>query len=203
MSPSEAPCPVLGLLGGIAAGKTTVARMLAGLGARVVSADAIGHAALADPAVRDRIAARWGPAVLDPAGRVDRGRLAGQVFADPAEVAALEALTHPAILAEMQRQIAQARAAGATAIVLDAPLLVEVEFDRLCDCLVFVDCPDGVRRARAAQRGWDPAELARRERLQRPLDAKRARARFVIDGNASLETTLRQVQELWQEILAR
>ncbi|MBM4042475.1 MAG: dephospho-CoA kinase [Planctomycetes bacterium] len=203
MDTREGHCPVVGLLGGIAAGKTTVARMLAGLGARVVSADAIGHAVLADPAVRDRIAARWGPAVLDAAGCVDRGRLARRVFDDPVEAAALEAITHPAILAEMQRQIADARAAGAPAIVLDAPLLVEVEFDRLCDHLIFVDCSEDVRRARAAQRGWDPAELARRERLQRPLEAKRAKARFVIDGTASLQTTFQQVQELWQEILAR
>jgi len=203
MSSREAACPVLGLLGGIGAGKTTVARMLGDLGARVVFADAIAHEVLADPAVRDRIAGRWGPAVLDPAGGVDRGRLGHRVFADAAEVAALEAITHPAILAEMQRQVAEARAAGAAAIVLDAPLLVEAELDRVCDCLVYVDCPEDVRRARAAERGWGPAELARRERLQQPLDSKRARARFVIDGNASLETTFRQVQALWEETLAQ
>jgi len=203
MSPSEGVCPVIGLLGGIAAGKTTVARMFGDLGARVVSADPIGHAVLADPGVRDRIVARWGRGVLDPAGNVDRARLAHRAFGDPEELAALEAITHPAILVEMQRQIADARNAGVPAIVLDAPLLMEVQFDSLCDLLVFVDCPAEVRQARAVRRGWDPAEIARRERRQQPLDAKRARSRFVIDGHAPLETTFQQVQELWQETLAR
>ncbi len=194
---------MIGLLGGIAAGKTTVARMLAGLGARVVCADAIGHAALAEDAVRDAIVARWGKEVLDGAGQVDRSRLARRVFADPAETAALEAMTHPFILAEMRRQVAEARAAGAPAIVIDAPLLVEAGLDGLCDVLVFVDCPQEVRAARAAERGWEPAELARRERLQSPLETKRARARFVINGSTSPETTYRQVQELWAETHAR
>lgn len=199
MSLGEGGCPVFGLLGGIAAGKTAVARMLGELGARVVCADAIGHDVLGRPEVRDRVAARWGRAALDAEGRVDRAKLAEQVFADPAELAALEAVTHPAILAEVQRQIAEARRAGAPAVVVDAPLLLETQLEGLCDVLVFVDCPLEVRLARAAGRGWDPAELLRRERLQQPLDAKRARARFVIDGSVSLETTFRQVQELWQE----
>ncbi len=200
---SEGPCRVIGLLGGIAAGKTTVAKMFAGLGARVVDADAIGHAALAEPEVRGQVVARWGRGVLDAAGGVDRAALARRVFADPAEVAALEAITHPAILGEMRRLIDAARRDGAPAVVVDAPLLVEAGLAELCDVLVFVECPQEVRRARAAERGWDPAELARRERLQRPLELKRARARLVVDGNAALETTFRQVQELWQETLAR
>ncbi len=194
---------MIGLLGGIAAGKTTVARMLAALGARSVNADEIGHAVLGQPAVRDRVVALWGEGVLGPDGRVDRAKVARKAFSGPQELAALEAVTHPAILAELRRQIAAARAAGAPAIVLDAPLLVETRLDAVCDALVFVDCPREVRLRRAAERGWDAAELARRERLQTPLDVKRARARFVIDGHGPLETTTRQVQELWQEIRER
>jgi len=194
---------VIGLLGGIAAGKTAVAGMLARLGARVISADAIGHAVLAEPGTRQRIVARWGAEVLDAAGRVDRGKLARRAFAGAAEHAALEAITHPAILEELRRQVAAARAASPPAIVVDAPLLMEAGLDAACDVLVFVECPEELREARARERGWDAAELARRQRLQQPLEAKRARARFVIDGGASLETTFQQVQELWQEILAR
>jgi len=194
---------VIGLLGGIAAGKTTVARMLAELGAWPVNADEIGHAVLAQPGVRGQLVALWGHGVMAPDGSVDRAKVARKAFSEPKELAALEAITHPAILAELHRQIAAARAAGAPAIVVDAPLLVETELDAVCDALVFVDCPREVRRRRAAERGWDADELARRERLQTPLDVKRARARFVIDGNGPLETTTRQVQELWQEIRER
>lgn len=203
MSVSEGQCRVIGLLGGIAAGKTTVAKMLAGLGARVVDADVIGHRVLAEPGVRERIVARWGTGVLDAAGRVDRGALAQRVFKDPAELAALEAITHPAILAEIRRQIEEARRNGAPAIVVDAPLLLEAGLAELCDVLVYVRCPRSERLARAAKRGWDPAELARRESRQQPIGAKRARARFVIDGYGTLENTFKQVQELWQETLAR
>jgi dephospho-CoA kinase len=203
MKPSEGACPVIGLLGGIAAGKSAVAAMFAKLGARVVSADAIGHAVLAELEIRQRIAARWGAEVLDAAGRVDRGKLAERAFAGPAEHAALEAITHPAILDELRRQIASARAASPPAIVVDAPLLVEAGLDAACDVLVFVECPEELRGARVRERGWDAAELARRQRLQQPLEAKRARARRVIDSGVSLETTFQQVQELWQEILAR
>jgi len=203
MSPSERYPPVIGLMGGIAAGKSAVARMLADLGAVVISADDIGHAVLAEPDIRDRVVARWGQDVVGPDGRVDRRSLGQKVFDSPDELAALEAVTHPAILAAMQRRIADARAAGAPAIVVDAPLLAESGLDGVCDVLVFVACPLETRQARAAARGWDPAELARRERHQHPLEAKRARARYSIDGGVCLETTFQQVQELWQETLDR
>jgi len=203
MGSTKGSCPVIGLLGGIAAGKTTVARMLGDLGAAVICADEIGHAVLAAPAVRERIVARWGDGVVGADGSVDRAKLAQRAFSSRDELAALEGITHPAILADLRRQIAQARSAGAAAVVVDAPLLVETALDALCDALVFVDCPRAVRLARAAARGWDAAELARREALQTSPEAKRARARFTIDGSLSPETTTRQVQELWQGILGR
>lgn len=203
MRPTKRLCPVIGLLGGIASGKTTVARMLARLGARVVDADAIGHAALAEPAVRQKVIERWGSEVVGPDGNVDRAALARKVFADPAALAALEAITHPAILAEMRRQVEAARRDGAPAVVVDAPLLTEAGLAQECDVLAFVECPLETRLARAAERGWHAEELLRRESLQRPLELKRATARVVIDGSASLETTFLQVQELWQETLAR
>ena len=202
MSPSEGHPPVIGLLGGVASGKSTVARMLAEQGATLVSADEIAHAVLARPEVRDRIVARWGREVLAGGGQVDRAKLGERVFADPQELAALEAITHPAILAAMRQQIAGAQgSADVAAVVVDAPLLIEAELDALCDLLVFVDTPLETRLARAAGRGWDASELRRRERHQQPLEAKRGRARFIIENDSTLETTLEQVQQLWQETL--
>jgi dephospho-CoA kinase len=203
MSPGKGHPPVIGLLGGIAAGKTAVAGMLAQLGATVVSADDIGHAVLDRPAIRARIVARWGADVLGEDGRVDRGQLARKAFADPQELLALEALMHPPILDAMRQQIAQARRSPAVrAVVVDAPLLVEAGLDRDCDVLVFVDCPREVRLARVAARGWEAGELDRREGRQQALDVKRQRARFILDAHAPFETTSQQVQQLWQEILA-
>ncbi len=203
MSPSEGQPPVIGLLGGIAAGKTAIAEMFARLGARVVSADEIAHAVLNEPRTRDRIVARWGGEVLGPAGHVGHRALAERVFGDAQEVAALEAITHPPILAKMREQIAAARSSpNEVAIVVDAPLLLEAELDTLCDALVFVDCPREVRLARvAAERGWDAAELDRRESHQEPLETKRQRADHVVNTGSSPETTFQQVQQLWQEAL--
>jgi dephospho-CoA kinase len=202
MSPSEGQPPVIGLLGGIAAGKTAVATMLAELGATLVSADAIAHAVLDRPQTRERIAARWGGEVVGDNGKVDRERLAERVFGEPQELAALEAITHPAIVAALRQQIEEARRSQDTvAVVVDAPLLLETELDGLCDVLVLVECPREERLARAAARGWDPEELGRREAHQQPLGLKRERADVVIQGSASLETTFQQVQQLWQRTL--
>ena len=202
MSPSEGQPPVIGLLGGIAAGKTTVAEMLAQLGAALVSADAAAHAVLDRPQTRERIVARWGDEMVDDNGKIDRERLAGCVFGDPQELAALEAITHPAIVAALRQQIDEAhRSQDTVAVVVDAPLLLEADLDGLCDILVFVECPREVRLARAAARGWDPDELDRREGHQQPLELKRERADATIDGSATLETTLQQVQQLWQRTL--
>ena len=202
MSPHGGHPPVIGLLGGIAAGKTAVAEMLAELGATLVSADAIAHAVLDRPETRDRIVARWGDGVLADHGRIDRERLAACVFGEPQELAALEAITHPAIVAALRRQIDQAlRCEDTVAVAVDAPLLLEADLDGLCDVLVFVDCPREGRLTRAEARGWDAAELDSREGHQRPIELKRECADVIIDGNTSLETTFRQVQQLWRRTL--
>ena len=202
MSPSEGRPPVIGLLGGIAAGKTTVARMLADLGATCICADETAHTVLERPDIRERIVARWGQGAVGADQTVDRAFLAERVFADREELAALEAITHPAIVASIRDQIARVRgSADVAAVVVDAPLLVETELDGLCDVLILVDCPREVRLARAAERGWGPGELDCRERRQQALDAKRQRARFTIEGDVPLETTFQQVQQLWLEVL--
>ncbi|MFW6164412.1 MAG: dephospho-CoA kinase [Planctomycetota bacterium] len=193
---------MIGLLGGIAAGKTTVAEMLGRLGATVLSADAIAQRVLERPETRDRVVARWGEAVVGDDGKVDRERLAAEVFGEPEELAALEAITHPAIVTELRQQIDAARRSQETvAVVVDAPLLLEADLDGLCDLLVFVECPRPARLARARDRGWDAAQLDRREGHQQPLEAKREQADVLIDGNAPLKTTFRQVQQLWRRTL--
>lgn len=202
MSPLKGQPPVLGLLGGIASGKTTIARQLVELGARVVSADDVAHDVLERPQTREWVVARWGPDTLGDDGKIDREKLGHRVFEDTQELAALEAITHPDIVTTLRRQIEEARRSqDVMAVVVDAPLLLEAELDGLCDHLVFVECPLEVRRARAVARGWDPDELDRREAHQRPVELKRQCADVIIEGDKPLETTLQQVQQLWQETL--
>ncbi|MBL7223475.1 MAG: dephospho-CoA kinase [Candidatus Brocadiae bacterium] len=203
MSSPEGQPPVIGLLGGIAAGKTAVAAMLERLGARIVSADVIAHEVLADPQTRGRITARWGEQVVGPSGAIEHGALAERIFGDAEELAALEAITHPPILARMREQIHAACESGnVAAVVVDAPLLLEAELDAECDALIFVDCPRDERLKRAAaERGWEADELDRREAHQEPLDVKRDRAEYVVSTDCSPDTTFQQVKELWQEAL--
>ena len=202
MSPLKGHPPIIGLLGGIAAGKTTVARQLVELGAAAVSADDVAHDVLDKPQTRERVVARWGPDTLGDDGKIDREKLGRHVFEDTQELAALEAITHPDIVTTLRRQIDEAgRSQDVVAVVVDAPLLLEAELDGLCDHLVFVECPLEVRRARSIARGWDRGELDRREALQRPVELKRQCADFIIEGHKPLETTLQQVTQLWQETL--
>jgi dephospho-CoA kinase len=182
--------PVIGLVGGIGSGKSLVGSMLADLGCLVCHSDELARSALADPAVRDELVRWWGREVLDPSGAVDRRAVAGKVFADPAERKRLEALLHPRIESARRRTFAAAPP-GTRALVIDAPLLLEVGLDRECDAMIYIDSPRADRLRRLAEtRGWDSAELERRESAQWPLDRKRAAAHHVL-VNAGNQPALR------------
>lgn len=192
---------VIGLLGGVASGKSLVAQMLQEFGAGVLDADRAGHAVLELAPVIAAIHARWGGAVADGNGEIDRKRLAKIVFAPPPagprERKALEAITHPEIRRAL---IAQAEAywvAGVRECVLDAPLLLEAGWDAWCDVLLFVDSRWPVRCARAATRGWTEAELRAREWVQRSVEEKRRRADWVIDNSGTPAETRAQVERFW------
>ena len=196
--------PTIGLMGLPGSGKSTVAGILAASGCGVIDADALARAALDESAVREQLVAWWGPGVLDGQGRVDRRALGRIVFEEAAERERLESLVHPRVAAGRAAQ--RERLAGdpeIRAIVEDCPLLLEVGLDRECDALVLVDAPREVRLERVrGTRGWDEAELARREKNQWPLDIKRDRAQYVIVNDADPAATRRQVHTTLLEILA-
>ena len=173
--------PVIGLAGGIGAGKSAVARVMAELGCVVSDSDALARAALERDDVRAQLVSWWGDGVVGVDGTVDRGAVARIVFGDEAERLRLEALVHPLVRVSRGEAIERAEAAGARAFVIDAPLLFEAGLDAECDVVVFVDAPRAVRLARVRQhRGWDEAELARRESAQLGNDEKRRRADVVV-----------------------
>ncbi|MBL8752534.1 MAG: dephospho-CoA kinase [Planctomycetes bacterium] len=182
---------VIGLVGGIAAGKTAVAQAFAAHGFEPVDADRLARAVTADAGVLGELAAALGPDVVRD-GALDRAAVAERVFRDPAARARLEAITHPRIRVRILQALTTARAHDRPAL-LDAPLLFEVGLEVFCDHVVFVHASDAVRRSRAAGRGWAPEELARREAAQLPLAAKRARADSTIDNDGDLGTMQAQV----------
>ncbi len=201
MRVNESRKPVIGLAGGIGSGKSTVARMLADLGCVVADSDAAARAALEDPAIRDRIVAQWGSEILDDAGRIDRSKMAAIVFSDPQQRRQLESITHPWIEARRREQF-DAAPADAPALVIDAPLLFEAGLDAECDAVIFVDTPREVRLSRVRDnRGWDEAELRRREDSQLPLDAKRFRADDIVFNNGDVCELEEQVRQCLNSIV--
>ncbi len=190
--------PVVGLIGGIGSGKSRVSALLARHGARVLSGDEAGHEALRQPDVRARVVERWGPDVLDAGGAVDRRRLAARVFADPAELKALEAIVWPWIGRRLREQVEEARADPAVRfVVLDAAVLLEAGWGEACDRVVYVHTPRAVRLRRLAeQRGWTAKEVQAREQAQLPLTEKARRADDALDNSGSPEALARQIDEL-------
>lgn len=195
--------PVIGLCGGVGAGKTEVARLLAELGCVVVNSDELARQALRDPAIVAALKQWWGDGILDSTGMVDRSRVAAIVFNDPAERRRLEGLTHPWI-ERRRRAIFAAAPPGTKALVIDAPLLLEVGLDRECDAVIFVEADQAARLARVRQsRGWDERELNRREAAQLPLDEKRRRADDIIVNTGDLNSLREQVRRVFEQILLR
>lgn len=192
---------VIGVLGGVASGKTFVARALAELGAGVLDADGVGHEVLRTPEVEEVVRRQWGEGVFGPDGHVDRKRLAEIVFGDSPSAAEsrkrLEQILHPEIGRRLQREAERMAAAGVPAAVLDAPLLAEAGWVKQCDLLIFVEAPRALRLARAQQRGWNEKDFAAREGVQESLDSKRRLADWVIDTSRSPEDTRAQVERFW------
>lgn len=189
---------VIGLLGGIGSGKSTVAAMLAKRGAIVLDADRMAHACLAEPDVVAAIIALLGSDVLGADGAIDRARVAARVFSDETARRALNAIIHPRVRERMERELDRALANDAPLVVLDVPLLLESPLDRRCDARLFIEVPEAQRRHRVqSTRGWDPEELARRERAQRSLDEKRRAAEFILDNARPTAAVERDVDELF------
>lgn len=195
---------IIGLAGGVASGKSTVAREFAKHGAEVIDADEYGHLALKQPELRGHIVAAFGTGVLGSAGEIDRVKLGQAVFGDAARLKALADITHPWIRAEIRKRLdALKRQQGLKAVVLDISLLLESgAYEDDLDAVVFVDVPEAERERRAqASRGWRTGEVARRQSHQMPLDRKRARADAVVNNGVPLNELAAQVADLWKQFV--
>jgi dephospho-CoA kinase len=196
-----ASAPVVGLTGGIGSGKSTVARLLAGLGAHVIDADKIGHevyrpGAEAYAAVVDA----FGRGVVAPDGTIDRRALGAIVFADPAALARLNALVHPAIAREIQRRIAAAREAGDTPVVVEAAIMIEAGwrfFDRVW--AVIAPREDAIARV-VAERGLTAGQVEQRMRTQASDEERRRVADLVIENDGTLDALRARVEAAWRTL---
>jgi dephospho-CoA kinase len=189
---------VIGLLGGMGSGKSRVAAQLAKHGARIIDADQLGHEALKRSAIREELVGRWGREILDETGNIVRGRVAGIVFADEAQRRELEAVVHPYIGERIREEIANAQSdPRVKLIVLDAAIMLETGWNKVCDRLLYVHAPRTARLRRLAdQRGWTEKEVEAREHAQVSLTEKASRADGAIDNSGSPESLARQVEDL-------
>lgn len=188
---------LVGLTGGIGSGKSTVSALLAGRGAVIVDADAITRE-LQQPGqpVLTAIVERFGPEVLTPAGALDRPKLASVVFGDPEALAALNAIVHPAVGAEVLRRIDEQRGTDAV-VVLDIPLLVEGgRYAVQAVVVVDVDPEVAVERL-VGQRGMAEADARARMARQASREERLAKATRVLDNGSDRAALEAQVDDLW------
>lgn len=190
----------VGLTGGIGAGKSTVARLLAERGAVLLDADvAAREVVAAGSAGLAAVAAEFGAGVLAADGTLDRPALARIVFGDEDRRAALNAIVHPRVRAWMEERAGQA--APGSVVVQDIPLLVESGLAARFDLVVVVDAPDPVRIARLVRdRGMAEEEARARIAAQSPREQRLAAADVVIANDGPVEDLARQVDELWDRL---
>ena len=187
----------VGLTGGLASGKSTVARLLRERGATVVDADRLVAELYEPESPGARVAAElFGPEILDARGAVDRARLAEVVFSDPAARRRLEVAIHP-LVRERFAALAQ-RQDGV--VVLEATLLVEAGYAPDFDRVITVEADPEVRLQRAVERGMDEAEARRRLRAQGDGAARRDAADVVITNDGDVEALERQVDALARDL---
>ncbi len=190
---------LIGLTGNIATGKSTVAEMLADLGAETIDADKVAHQVMRPgTSVHANIVEAFGPQVVTPDGDIDRKRLGRLVFADRKALAQLEAIVHPATLEAIDRRIT---ASGADMVVIEAIKLIESGLADRCHNVWVTTCRPEQQIARLVEhRGISRDEARQRVEAQRPQEDRAARADVVIDNSGSLAATRKQVTAAWRRL---
>lgn len=189
----------VGLTGNIAAGKSSVAALLAQRGATIIDADVLARRAVerGTPAW-ERIVAIWGPGILSPDGFLDRAALRSRVFGDEEQLEALNEIVHPEVARLREAQLAGARARGDRIVISDIPLLFEKRLIDQFDRILLVDAPRPLRLERLVRdRGLRETEAMEMIAAQMPADLKRARADYVIDNAGTRAALQRQVDDVW------
>jgi dephospho-CoA kinase len=196
---------LIGIVGGIASGKSEVASLLVQHGAARINADELGHILLtSDESIQEKVVGLFGESILDESQQIDRKKIASQVFGNDSRsrtlLDQLEAILHPAIRHLADERLAMLRKQpGIEMIVLDAPLLIEAGWSSMCDEILFVDTPLGQRQQYASRRGWSVDELAKREATQLALTEKRSAASKVIVNDGDLDSLKRKVKAIIRE----
>ncbi|MCA9195221.1 MAG: dephospho-CoA kinase [Planctomycetales bacterium] len=200
---------VIGLVGGIASGKSSVAHALVELGAVLIDADEIARRVTDLPLVLQQLCREFGDSILTPEGKLNRKSLAALVFGDQEgnqqQRLRLEDIVHPLVKQDICCTLAhfQSLPVPPLAIILDIPLLIETGWESSCDFIIYIDTPRSSRIRRANERGWSEEELLRREHSQLPLEEKRKSATHIFPNDDCDQPELtRRIRRLWDQMLA-
>ena len=194
--------PIIGIIGGIGSGKSTVAAEFGKLGCKVIDADRIAHELLEKKTVKGKILKYFGPEILNTKGKIDRRKLAGIVFADAGKLASLNRVIHPLVFEKTDKLIEKYKSQKKVkAVVLDMPLLVEVGWEKRCDELIFIDCKQKIRAKRAEKMGFNKNQLKIRENFQISLDKKAKLTDNIIQNNSGFSALVRQVADIFSYIV--
>lgn len=194
---------IIGILGGIGSGKSSVAQALADLGCAVIDADQLAHTLLEDSIIQKKILTAFGPTIQTSTGTINRKALGSVVFNDPNALDRLNQILHPPVLTQTESLITQYQQnPDIKAIVLDMPLLVEVGWAKRCDHILFVDCSPEKRRQRNVKKGSFPEQQwEKRENFQISLDSKRQLADTTLSNNSGFSALVKQVANFFTEVV--
>ena len=191
---------IVGLTGGFGVGKSSVAQRFKNMGAEIIDADDIAHAAMKKGSpVFDAVIELF-PEALHPGGKkMDREALAEIVFADPKKRKELEAIIHPYVYKKIKEEIEES---DRRVILVEVPLLFEAGFETLCDKVVVVTCNSTVKMKRLKNKRFTEQEVRARERAQMAEALKAQKGNFIIDNSKSIYQTQREIERLWYKFVS-
>jgi dephospho-CoA kinase len=192
----------IALTGGPGSGKSTVAQMFRDLGVEVIDADEVAHTVVARGTLAwEELRREFGPDYFQEDGSLDRAKMAEIVFQDAGARQKLNAIVHPKVAREIARRLTDLAARGVALVMVEVPLLFEAGLEKNFDAVIVVEAGEKEQIDRIAARDGRPTrEAAGIIQAQWPLDAKKARANFVVDNRGSLTDTRDQVKKLWQRL---
>ena len=193
---------IIGILGGIGSGKSTVAVEFVKLGCGLIDADKIAHDLLEEKPIKEEIIKLFGEGILDSYEKISHKKLADIVFNDSRKLSMLTNIIHPLVIKKTEEFIKKFNQQNQIkAIVLDMPLLLEVGWEKRCDRLIFVDCDEKIRAERLKKLDFNKNQLKIRENFQISLDKKAKLADNTIENNSGFSALVRQVADIFSYIV--